>query len=170
MFENPWYWISFLGYPKLWLLISFGLICVYFVCRFVCSGKSKWESIKMEFKDFIFLLFVTLILVFLFTIILKSFTQIPRPCIPCSKAVECNPYCPEDYSFPSGHTATIFSVVMLLYKFLKKRKFLPIFIIPFLVGYSRIALGVHRVADVIIGALLGIIIAYFMWRVRKLYK
>lgn len=67
---------------------------------------------------------------------------------------------PQDYSFPSGHAATSFALASILVYFDKKRKYLY-FITAFLIVYSRIYLGVHYFFDIIVGALLGYLIALF---------
>lgn len=58
-------------------------------------------------------------------------------------------------SFPSGHTATAFTFVLLIALTTKRNFLLPAFIVALLVGYSRIYLGQHFPLDV--GA--GIIVA-----------
>lgn len=64
-----------------------------------------------------------------------------------------------DYSFPSGHTAAAFSTVLTI------NALVPLIISVFgfalaaLIGYSRIYIGVHYPSDVIIGGLIGFMIA-----------
>ncbi len=74
-------------------------------------------------------------------------------------------------TFPSGHTATAFSVGLYFSFFLKRRlsKFL-LFIVAFFVGYSRMYLSAHFPADIIAGALIGVILTllcYFPFRLIK---
>lgn len=58
--------------------------------------------------------------------------------------------------FPSGHTATAFAIATVLVLMMKKKNLqLLILIAAALIGYSRIYLAQHFLADVIIGALLG---------------
>jgi len=60
----------------------------------------------------------------------------------------------QDHSFPSGHTTAIFSVVIpfILYAPILACLLLPL---AFLVGMSRIYLGLHYPSDVIAGGILG---------------
>jgi membrane-associated phospholipid phosphatase len=61
-------------------------------------------------------------------------------------------------SFPSGHTATAFSIALWL-AYLTPNKFIgALYLIPaILVGYSRIYLAQHFPEDVMIGSLIGIV-------------
>lgn len=66
-------------------------------------------------------------------------------------------------SFPSNHAANIFAAAQVM------TLAIPIagpafYLIAFAVGYSRIYVGVHFPLDVIVGALLGIVIATLVWR------
>ena len=74
-------------------------------------------------------------------------------------------------SFPSGHTSSAFTFAMALTLVLKnKGAAIASFIFAFLMGVSRIYVGVHYPTDVIVGAFVGIlyaIIGYFIF--AKLY-
>ncbi len=61
------------------------------------------------------------------------------------------------YSFPSGHSAMSSSVLGGLAYLLKQKKFICILLIGlvFLIGFSRLWLGVHTPQDVICGLLIG---------------
>jgi membrane-associated phospholipid phosphatase len=60
-------------------------------------------------------------------------------------------------SFPSGHTATAFSVFLLLAVLVGSRRLSWVFFIPaFLVAYSRMYLSQHFFADVYFGSLIGV--------------
>ncbi|SHH21981.1 undecaprenyl-diphosphatase [Caloranaerobacter azorensis DSM 13643] len=63
-----------------------------------------------------------------------------------------------DYSFPSGHTTAIFSICITLA--LNFSVFTLFFIaIAFVVGLSRIYIGVHYPSDVLVGMIIGTIFA-----------
>lgn len=61
------------------------------------------------------------------------------------------------FSFPSGHTATVFSVTPVLNRGFPKLKW---FWVGFacLIGFTRLYLGVHYLSDIIFGGLLGYLV------------
>jgi len=74
-------------------------------------------------------------------------------------------------TFPSGHTATAFSVGLYISIFVKNRfaKFL-LFLIAFFVGYSRMYLSAHFPADVVVGALIGVVVTLLFYYLSRLVK
>jgi len=69
------------------------------------------------------------------------------------------------YSFPSGHTATIFCIAMLLALLIDRKGAAIIFLaIALLVGYSRIYLLQHFLIDVAGGAVIGTAVTYIFWK------
>ncbi len=64
-----------------------------------------------------------------------------------------------DSSFPSGHAFRSFSLAQLLF-FYNRKLGVTAFIIAFLVGLSRVFVGVHYPSDVIAGIVIGIAGAY----------
>lgn len=63
-------------------------------------------------------------------------------------------------SFPSGHTMAAFSLCFVLALLIKKWHWsVVLFIVAFLVGYSRMYLSQHFLVDVVVGAGLGIFAA-----------
>lgn len=71
------------------------------------------------------------------------------------------------FGFVSSHAANFFAVVAFAFFALKQyynRIFIPLFLCAALVGFSRIYLGVHYLSDVFVGGLLGIILAWIVYR------
>jgi len=69
------------------------------------------------------------------------------------------------YSFPSGHTATIFCLAMLLALFMgRKVPAVILLALALVVGYSRIYLLQHFLIDVAGGAAIGTVLTYALWK------
>lgn len=65
------------------------------------------------------------------------------------------------YSFPSGHAARTASIAIVMginYPHYAP----PFFLLPFIVGLCRIALGIHYLSDIVVGLLIGLL---FSWAV-----
>lgn len=65
----------------------------------------------------------------------------------------------DDFSFPSGHTGSSFAAAAVMYRGLPKKVGVPVLVFAFMMGFSRLYVGVHYPSDVIGGALIGTAIA-----------
>lgn len=102
--------------------------------------------------------------------ILKGFFQIPRPpaVLPLDQ-FHLIGHKLELVSFPSGHTLTAFALSTLLIAGLRLRGWRLGLVVLFaaLVGWSRMAVGVHWPLDVLGGAVLGVLCGVISWRLSQ---
>ena len=66
---------------------------------------------------------------------------------------------PGEFSFPSGHTSSSFAAGVVLYLLLPKKYGVPAMILAFLIGISRLYVGVHYPTDVLGGIVMGTLLA-----------
>ncbi len=68
-------------------------------------------------------------------------------------------------SFPSGHTAAVFSLMLCLTLIFNKKTWLsPIFfVLAVLTAYSRVYLSQHFAEDVLAGSLVGVAMTLFVY-------
>jgi membrane-associated phospholipid phosphatase len=170
MYESFWAIVTLFGDPTLSSSLVIGLTAVYFLLgRRKPMGEAPAKYRRL-LKKFLLLIIPSLFIAFLGTEALKLLFQVPRPCIPCP-APGCSLYCPFTFSFPSGHTATITGIVTALFLLLRKKKHALLYCLPVLVAASRVALGVHTIADVIGGFVFGLFSTLVVYKFRKrLYK
>lgn len=74
-----------------------------------------------------------------------------------------------DYAFPSGHAAIAFAGAYILSREIRSKKRKKLYIglfysIAFMTAFSRMYLGKHYPLDVIIGALIGVGVASYIWK------
>lgn len=78
---------------------------------------------------------------------------------------------PDDFSFPSGHTASSFAAVAALYLAREKRLWKLALVLAVLIGFSRMYLYVHYPTDIVGGVIVGIAAGYIGYRIiKKLQK
>lgn len=127
--------------------------------------------LKYPKKEALFVILTVILLIFFitgFTDLIKEIVERLRP----NNNEEINGFIrilkqPTSYSFFSGHSSSSFSIVTLLFLFLRKRfKWSWLFYVwPLLFAYSRIYVGVHYPLDIIIGSLVGIFSAFVFFRI-----
>jgi membrane-associated phospholipid phosphatase len=147
-FADYFFWlVTYLGDGL--IFVPFGLYCIFFR------------------RDFLVPLIAGIILSTLFTHLLKR-VIFPEELRPVSLEMEnmtlrrvLGLKLHRMNSFPSGHTATAFTAGLLFVQLVQSR--IATFVVPilaFLVAYSRVYLGQHFVADILVGASIGILSAW----------
>ena len=74
------------------------------------------------------------------------------------------------WSMPSNHAANIFTFAVILSYFYEKYK-MPLFLLAYLIAFSRVYVGVHYLGDVIIGSIFGYALGWMvltLWVILKM--
>lgn len=108
------------------------------------------------------LLFSLAISFLLSQLVLKELIDRARP-YEVVKDIELLIAVPRGSSFPSSHTVTAFASAMSIFCF-NRILGAPALILAAAIGFSRIYLGVHFVSDVVLGAVLGVTLGFFLTR------
>ncbi|MFH2028875.1 MAG: phosphatase PAP2 family protein [Nanoarchaeota archaeon] len=124
---------------------------------FFLATLSLWKENKQKIP----LLWSSIIISTIITIILKVVVARARP----FDATIISILAFLNYSFPSLHSATAFSIVPALDKF----KWAWI-ILAIIIAISRIYLKVHYLSDVLFGAILGYLVGFGLIYLEKRYK
>jgi len=95
-------------------------------------------------------------------VILKNTIQRTRPCHNNNNNIIQYDYNIDNYSFPSGHTLNATILAYIIYKKFPQVGY-NIIILPIIVGFSRVYLGVHYLSDVISAMLLGYLLCSSNW-------
>ncbi len=129
--------------------------------------------LRVSLRESLTFLLITVLLMFLTTLLKRYiFPEIGRPVeyFEFQKVIRLahGYYPPGLYSFPSGHSATAFSLFLYL-SFLTRIQAikLGLFLVALTVSYSRIYLSAHFPVDVVAGSLIGVtitILAYYFSR------
>lgn len=105
--------------------------------------------------------------VILCNVILKNVFCRIRPC-DANTAIQLLIARPDDFSFPSGHTAASFATVSALYFAGEKRLWKPALVLAVFIAFSRMYLYVHYPTDILGGIIVGITAGYIgYWSAEK---
>ena len=96
-------------------------------------------------------------------VILKPLIARTRP-YDVNTAVELLIRAPQDYSFPSGHTAASFAAAAALWFADKKKLAIPALVLAVLIAFSRMYFYVHYPTDVLGGAILGMVCGWLSYK------
>lgn len=104
--------------------------------------------------------------------VIKPFFMRPRPYQVCPVPLLIAP--PLGSSFPSAHASTSFASVCAFCMLVHKRPLanlrVPLVLLAALIAFSRLYLFVHYPSDVVAGALIGFLTAWFVvWAMERLY-
>lgn len=121
-------------------------------------------------KSGIILAMALLLDLILCNIILKNVFARMRPC-DINTAIQLLITKPDDFSFPSGHTAAAFASVSSLYFAGKKMLWKPALVLAIFIAFSRMYLYVHYPTDILGGIVVGIVAGYAgYWSGEKLER
>jgi undecaprenyl-diphosphatase len=120
---------------------------------------------KKTHKCGIMVLAALLVMLVVNNIILKNLIARPRPCATYPELVELV-HIPTSYSFPSGHTVSAMAVAFTILTQHKKLGIVAV-IMAFLMGLSRLYVGVHFPTDVYGGIIVGAAIAFAVYYAEK---
>jgi membrane-associated phospholipid phosphatase len=124
----------------------------------VFRAQNTWQ-IVVEKKKELSLVFVVSGFAWVVSQLLKFFIHLPRPFV---KFTDISPLISEsNFAFPSGHATFFAALATAIFLIHKKVGYFFMFL-AFLIGISRIIVGVHFPLDILGGFVLGAVIAYFI--------
>lgn len=127
-----------------WLWYAMGLVILFF------GGSNRWVALAAAGLSA-----AAAAGLFLW---LKKATGRKRPCF-------LEPHCwasllpPDQFSFPSGHSMTAFSIAIPLGEFYPSIM-MGLLFCAFSIALSRVLLGMHFLSDVLAGSALGVLLGY----------
>ena len=148
--SEKWFWIPLYVIFLYFLYKNFNKKSLFYILLFVALGITASDQIANIFK-FVF--------------------ERLRPCHdPSLEGLLREVKCGGKFGFYSAHSSNSFFVATYLTMLLgKKIKQLPYFLFVWaaIVAYSRVYLGMHFPGDIIIGAIMGILLALFFGTLAK---
>lgn len=163
--QNLFLWMNglhFSGLDRGMVFISGQVVWIPMIAFFLWKGRVTLE--KRKFILFVLFMMVTLVLSDVTSsYIIKNLFSRLRPC----RLDELKPLiyqfgqkCGGKFGFVSSHAANSSALLLFSLRALNlKGKFHALWILPMLVGYSRIYLGVHYPGDILGGLVIGSVLA-----------
>lgn len=148
-------------------VIMFGITQLGDMYAFILLAVILYWAVNKKFAYKFFLAFVGSSLV---NSVFKVIVKRPRPYKLGAESIFTETH---GYSFPSGHSQAAGVIYYsMMDEYGKKNKVIKYIVISFLilVPFSRIYLGQHFLTDVIVGALVGIVMSYFMFKLFDMMK
>ena len=122
-------------------MLAIGMVLVLLIWkRYRSVGITACTSLASEFL--------------LVNVLIKQIVARPRPYV-VNEALVVLGSVPTDYSFPSGHTASVFAVATVMLLCMPKRYGIPAVVISALIALSRLYNAAHYPTDVLTGMLIG---------------
>ena len=134
--------------PKITVLANAGILWVGIAIIFLCVRSLRRCGLEMA---------LSMLLCFIIgNLLLKPFIARIRPydLNPISLLISA----PRDFSFPSGHTYTSFAAATAIF-FHKKSWGIAALVLSTMIAFSRLYLYVHYPTDVLVGIVLGVLLA-----------
>ena len=125
------------------------VIWALLICIFILFKRKKYKHLT------IYLIISFMVTSFIVNIFLKNIFERDRPFIAQSIPTS---FCPDNFSFPSGHAAGAFAVAGVIVWADPKRKWLY-YGIAVMISLSRIYLYCHYMFDIVAGGFIGYFIA-----------
>ena len=137
----------FITEVKYWFI---AYIILWFICFFKGGRIGKIAAVLM-------LILIT-VSDQLSSFVIKNLFERIRPCnvLPNVRALT---GCSDSFSFPSSHAVNNFAAAVFFYKIFPNLKWI-LFIVAFLIAFSRVYVGRHYPSDILGGAIIGSAIGY----------
>lgn len=164
---------SFLDFLIIFCAEYLPYLIILFVALYIIYKNSDklfdwhkpFNEIRLKFNKLVFI-FTPVIVAWIFASILKNIFQTPRPVLLFAEKVKPLFIHGGMDSFPSGH-ATLFAALAMSTYFVNKKLGYLCFIVAILIGLARIASGVHFPIDILVGYIIGIIVAFIFKLIFK---
>ncbi len=143
---------------------------IYLLLKDYKKGGSNNSFILQTSISAILIAFFSFILSDWLTNEIKNFVQRVRPCNVIDE-VRLLVGCTQSFSMPSSHAANAFAILVPLYyltqKLVSKWAVLYLITLALLISLSRVYVGVHYPSDIIVGALWGSFVSFFVILIGK---